>query len=122
MGVQQGEEYPDALLQMDVGDTLVLYTDGWVEARNATDELFGVERLEAVFNDVAHLSPVDMIEHAIVQLKGYVGDRPPQDDCTLLVLQVTDRPTDASPMHTIVSSDITAMSEVEAVLATGTKE
>jgi len=117
LGVQAGEVYPDARIHLNVGDTLVLYTDGWVEARDAQNELFGVERLEATFNAVAHLTPADMVTHALDTMKRYTADHSPTDDCTLLVLQMTDSDRLESPGVAVVSEDTSVLSEVDAVMA-----
>ena len=48
---------PDQQLRLEPGDILVLYTDGFVEARNAHDTTFGRERLCATIEDHAAGGP-----------------------------------------------------------------
>jgi hypothetical protein len=44
LGLSMGAKYGESSFQMERGDRLTLITDGVVEARNATGELFGFER------------------------------------------------------------------------------
>jgi hypothetical protein len=45
LGLLPSASYDTTSIQLSIGDSLVLYTDGLLEARNATGELFGFERL-----------------------------------------------------------------------------
>ena len=49
LGVVPGVQYQEAEIQLHEGDHLALYTDGLLEARNATGEIFSFERLDALF-------------------------------------------------------------------------
>ncbi len=79
------------------GDTLVLYSDGVVEACNEEGEEFGMERLISAVRSAAHLSPDAIraeIREALDEFRGRVA---PHDDLTLLVVRalpeaVTKRP------------------------------
>jgi hypothetical protein len=48
LGIVPGTTYPETRLQLAPGDTLTLLSDGVVEARSATGELFGFDRTEAI--------------------------------------------------------------------------
>ena len=49
LGIIGGVTYNEITLQLDPGDQLSFYTDGLLEARNSTGELFGFERLHQLF-------------------------------------------------------------------------
>jgi Stage II sporulation protein E (SpoIIE) len=51
LGVSADAAYEDLVFRMQEGETLMLYTDGIVEARSASGELFGFERAEALARD-----------------------------------------------------------------------
>ncbi len=55
----------DSSLQLEVGDVVVLYTDGLIEARNADGERFGLDRLK---DELAKCQgePVDAIRDAVL--------------------------------------------------------
>jgi sigma-B regulation protein RsbU (phosphoserine phosphatase) len=73
----------DQRFDLAPGDVLLLYTDGLIEARNASLEEFGIERVENILRARAR-SPVDTIRE---QLVAAVREWTPvqQDDVTLIV-------------------------------------
>lgn len=48
LGVRERAEYPTETVSLDMGDALVLYTDGLIEASDASNEAFGMDRLSEV--------------------------------------------------------------------------
>ncbi len=71
-------EYP-----LQPGDRLVLYTDGLLEAANATGEEFGPHRLSALLKDGARLNPEAAADHIISSLQTW--SRSQNDDLTILI-------------------------------------
>jgi serine phosphatase RsbU (regulator of sigma subunit) len=49
LGIAAGVVYEETQLQLKEADHLALYTDGLLEARSATGELYGFERLHILF-------------------------------------------------------------------------
>ncbi len=88
-GIMDGIEMPlsEAYLRRR-GDTIILYTDGMIEAVNENDEEFGEERLEKLFAKYVDFSAQDMCETLIEEVKEFQGSRPQFDDMTMLVLKV----------------------------------
>jgi sigma-B regulation protein RsbU (phosphoserine phosphatase) len=62
---------------------LVLYTDGVLEAANATGEEFGSHRLSALLKDGARLNPQAAADHIISSLQTW--SRFQNDDLTVLI-------------------------------------
>lgn len=89
LGLSPESKYKEETLQLDVGDMLVIYTDGITEARNTDGEFFGERRL---FEHLAQLGPLTA-EHAsdrLVQaVNSFIGHAPRSDDLTLLILKRT---------------------------------
>ncbi len=65
------------------GDRLVLYTDGLLEAANATGEEFGPHRLSALLKDGARLNPQAAADHIISSLQTWSKSQ--NDDLTVLI-------------------------------------
>jgi len=65
------------------GDRLVLYTDGILEAANAAGEEFGPNRLAALLQESAPLSPDEAADHIISSLK--LWSKSQNDDLTVLI-------------------------------------
>ena len=73
---------------MAPGDRLVLYTDGLTEARDSQRQLLGVERLEKIFHEHAHL-PIDEMARALVGEVDDFREGPARDDIVLLAVGLT---------------------------------
>lgn len=72
----------DHNLHLAAGDLMVLHTDGITEARNATNGLFGLERLTACV-DEAHASPVaTLCDGILATVREWI--RIDEDDLSLL--------------------------------------
>ena len=87
LGIAPDIEYPSHTVQLEPGDTVMLYTDGITEAMNGDGEQFGVERMHDVFAE----SPPENSEQALKAMfdavRNFVGDTPQSDDITCLVVR-----------------------------------
>ena len=63
---------------------MFLYTDGVPEATNASEELFGIERLLKVLNDLKTEEPPELLPDVKACVDAFVGDAPQFDDLTML--------------------------------------
>ncbi len=77
----------DLSIQLNGGDTVVLYTDGIPEAENPAKELYGMERFIAVLQKYRHLSAETMRQCAIEDVLAFVGSAKIYDDITLVILK-----------------------------------
>ena len=75
------------------GDALVFYTDGITEARNATGELYGDDRLIDELRGLAG-SAADVIADAIIASARRFTHGPLNDDVAVLVVRVPDNADD----------------------------
>ncbi len=88
LGVLDRPEYPQGWpIEMEVGDLIVLGTDGIVEAMDSDQRQFGLHRLEQLVREAAR-RPVEEIMHLVgSQVEAhYQGEHPP-DDLTLLAIR-----------------------------------
>jgi sigma-B regulation protein RsbU (phosphoserine phosphatase) len=87
LGILPDLHYPVGCVQLQRGDSLVLYTDGITEARNAAGDFFGEAGIIATLNECtgAAACVVDTLKERVHHFQ---AGRRPQDDQTLLVLQV----------------------------------
>jgi phosphoserine phosphatase RsbU/P len=85
--IDQAQAFTEASVQLQLGDTIVLYTDGITEARGPTGELFDESKLSQFLRD-----EIATPTHLIEQIRGAVRDfehgRPAADDQTLVVVRV----------------------------------
>jgi serine phosphatase RsbU (regulator of sigma subunit)/HAMP domain-containing protein len=76
----------ESSFRIEKHDTLLLYTDGITEARDADGTEFGYERLERLAGRLAGEPPRQMVEHIVAEVEKFSGAQH-QDDITLIVLQ-----------------------------------
>ncbi|BBC25764.1 protein serine/threonine phosphatase with extracellular sensor [Pseudanabaena sp. ABRG5-3] len=85
------EEISDFLAQkqihLDLGDVMVLYTDGITEAENESRQLYGVDRLCEVVRQHVDESASSIRQAVIDDLRSHIGTQKIYDDITLLVLK-----------------------------------
>jgi sigma-B regulation protein RsbU (phosphoserine phosphatase) len=99
LGILSGVEWQDASSVVSPGETLLLYTDGIVEARsgaeptkpNGVPREFGIEGLEATIRRTADRSPKGLIEAVLADVGRFCEPAAPHDDCTMIALRVLDR-------------------------------
>lgn len=75
-------------LQLESGDALVLYSDGITEGMNLSSEQFGEERLMSAIVEADGWDAARTCDHVLSRLAEFVGDAPPHDDRTVVVLRV----------------------------------
>jgi sigma-B regulation protein RsbU (phosphoserine phosphatase) len=89
LGSFSGSNYDEVVLELNVGDLFVFFSDGVTEAQDLLLREFGSERLLAVVDNV-HDQParaiVDAIFNAVTEFR---GDMPPNDDTTAVVVKIT---------------------------------
>ena len=87
MGVIDGLEYQENHIQLEQGDTLVMFTDGVNEATNAKLEEFGPERFDRILQQNANNSCQQIVEAVRAGIKDFVGEAEQSDDITMLVVK-----------------------------------
>lgn len=87
LGVQRDVDFEEKNIQLYVGDLLVLYTDGIVEARNATGDFFGRERLCTVLADKHNDIPETVVNAVLEEIACFTGTTVFQDDISLVILK-----------------------------------
>ncbi len=83
LGILKGMHFDQETAEIKPGETVILYTDGIIEAMNAKGELYGYERFEALIRK----SPAepDALKSAIIDdVSRYTGRSPQHDDMTLV--------------------------------------
>ena len=87
VGLLAGRGYVERQVQLQSGDLLFFYTDGFVETENETDEMFGVERLEELLRGGV-TRPADVLSGMESAVEGFRGKREPFDDATMMAVKV----------------------------------
>jgi sigma-B regulation protein RsbU (phosphoserine phosphatase) len=80
-------EYESDTLKMNPGDTLIMYTDGLVEAMNNKEEEFEFYRLKHLVKENLSKSPQELRKIIFDKVRDHIGDHPMEDDFTLLIMR-----------------------------------
>jgi len=96
LGLFPAKSFPTAEYELAPGDRIVFLTDGLVEAVDGSDEAFGFERLEDMLRANAAADAPTLRSAIVDAVRAHAGDRPLEDDCTLLILTIRDVPPLAS--------------------------
>ena len=77
----------EARISLEVGDMLVLYSDGVTDMQNATGDFYEEARLEALLKKHAHENASALIDTVIDDLLQFRASSAQTDDVTLLVIK-----------------------------------
>lgn len=90
LGVLPRQAWPEEILQLSPGDTLVAYSDGLTEAMNGERECFGEQRLEALLGQPLPGTARGTLDQIVAQVDRFAQGQPQFDDLTLLILRYGD--------------------------------
>jgi phosphoserine phosphatase RsbU/P len=94
LGLFADSSYEIRSLELQSGDVVLFASDGILEAENSTKEAFGLERLAAVLQRIPSQGSSAEIASAVLAATDDFSGHPaaPHDDCTIVVLRVTEAP------------------------------
>jgi serine phosphatase RsbU (regulator of sigma subunit) len=72
---------------LNVGDVVVLYTDGITEAENLSGVRYGIERLCAIASNNWYQSAEEIKQAVIDDVRRHIGEQRVYDDITLLIIK-----------------------------------
>src|SRR5271170_3922311 len=87
LGIDASETFKEATVQLEPSDTVLLYTDGITEARDAGGDLFEQDRLKRVFRDGGN-RPAELIERLRQAVRAHEHGQIARDDQTLVAARV----------------------------------
>jgi sigma-B regulation protein RsbU (phosphoserine phosphatase) len=87
LGVLPEMAYEEDIRAFSEGDTLVIYTDGLVEARDAERRQYCQDRLIRRVTETRHLDAQSIRDRLLHDLASHCGSDSVQDDVTLIVIR-----------------------------------
>lgn len=87
LGIIHGAEFELGETHLDIGEALVVYSDGVSEAVNPEDEEFGMERLSEVVKKNMNASAAGMRDKVESALSAFTQTAPANDDITLVIVK-----------------------------------
>lgn len=86
LGYNPDADYETARYQLNVGDTVMLYTDGVSEARDGEGKEWGERNLKKAFTETGGQSLTKMKDSIVEALGQHTGDAQQEDDVTFVLV------------------------------------
>lgn len=87
LGLLAHARFSQSSVRFEPGDTLVLYSDGIVEAADPKDEQFGEDRLEELVRESLGQTPVEIRRRILDAVNRFTNNAELSDDRTLVVVR-----------------------------------
>ena len=87
VGLDANAAFEEGTATLEPGETVVLYSDGVVQAKNAAGETFGIERLKHVFEGRPPAGAGEAIRRIEEAVAAFSEGREHDDDLTILALR-----------------------------------
>jgi sigma-B regulation protein RsbU (phosphoserine phosphatase) len=88
LGLLQKADYRQGRATLCPGDLLVLYSDGVVEAENASGEQFDEDRILSAVRENLNGSPAEIRDEILRRVHAFLDKEQAQDDLTLIVARI----------------------------------
>jgi sigma-B regulation protein RsbU (phosphoserine phosphatase) len=90
LGMLEGSKYEEVSLNLDPGDTLLIYSDGVTEAENIESEEFGIDRLEALAPQIRNVDPETAGHLILTEIDHFLDGLRPADDLSMVIVRRHD--------------------------------
>ncbi len=100
-----GARYREYELELNAGDRIFVYTDGVPEAIDASNILYGTDRMLAALNRAKDASCRRMLELLHDDVNSFVGSADQFDDITMLCLEIKSGAPEMSEITVVPTSD-----------------
>lgn len=87
LGLVREAEFEQVSFPIEKGDAILFYTDGIIEQKNQAGEMYSEARLAGVFRGLIEAGETDIVNMIFNDLLAFAGDRPIDDDITILLLE-----------------------------------
>ena len=88
LGVSPDENYSQAVIDLQSGDLILLYTDGLTDAMNFADETYGRTRLIEAFKKAGPTAE-SVTANILWDMRRFAGLTNPTDDVTMIVIRIS---------------------------------
>jgi sigma-B regulation protein RsbU (phosphoserine phosphatase) len=87
LGMFPDSTYAEGTLRFDPGDLLIVYSDGLVEAHDALEKEFGLDRLKALAPALRDRPPAEAGRLLIEEVDRFLGGLRPHDDLSIVLMR-----------------------------------
>ncbi len=86
VGIDQGRKYQEHTVDFGHSDSLCLFSDGILEARDPDGEVYGRQRLNDALAELAGGSSQDILRGVLRKLRNFCHGRPMEDELTMIIV------------------------------------
>jgi hypothetical protein len=87
LGIMPGAMLEEQSVELDHGDSLLIYSDGVTEAQNEKGEFFGEQKLLDLLPKLMNLTNEQIGERLVTEVDMFVGDAKAHDDLSIVLLR-----------------------------------
>jgi serine phosphatase RsbU (regulator of sigma subunit) len=87
VGLLEFAEFEQETIQLQEGDTVVVFSDGVSEALDSAGEEFGDDRLQATVERMGDVSAEAVVDGVVAEVREFTKGAPQSDDITVLVVR-----------------------------------
>ena len=91
LGIYKDKTYKSSKVELKVDDTIILYTDGVINAIDTKNQLYGTDRLEHNILNLKDLTSEEVVDRLLKSITIYEGESHQSDDISLLALRYTKK-------------------------------
>lgn len=92
VGIMDESRFEERIIRLEPRDSIVLLTDGILEADGPPGEPYGLRRVEALTQRFSEAVPQHLLQELRIDLEDFCGASAPDDDLTALVVDWEARP------------------------------
>jgi sigma-B regulation protein RsbU (phosphoserine phosphatase) len=109
----EGVAFKEDKVQLEINDTLLIFTDGVTEAMDVSQQLYAEPRLESFIGKSAGV-PDNLTGEILQDVEAYAGEAEQSDDITILAFRLDQAPgkTVAEKLHLVAA---TKLAEIERI-------
>jgi serine phosphatase RsbU (regulator of sigma subunit) len=87
LGIMPGAMFEEQSVELDNGNSLLIYSDGVTEAQNERGEFFGEQKLLDLLPKLMNLTNEQMGERLVTEVDMFVGDAKAHDDLSIVLVR-----------------------------------
>ena len=91
LGLYPDREFGESEIQLEHGDSIIMYSDGATELQNNSAQYFGPEGLSRLLQNITSRKPKLLVEEIEKHLELFKGNVDQSDDITIMALQYKDK-------------------------------
>jgi sigma-B regulation protein RsbU (phosphoserine phosphatase) len=87
LGIFPDLNMTSSFIQLDLQDSIILFTDGITEAMSTNEAFFGYSRLESIICDLQNPNPETIVQSILQGVRNFTGQDSQNDDLSILVIK-----------------------------------